>query len=265
MPTAHSPPSSLAPPVLSKETLDYLGSESLQPTQIIPAVGLEEVETKYRQPETEAALGRWGIFRKLLTYYRQCIRNEEGADASAFQNELGKRFLYLRKTGRWRPRPGMGWRASIPLGPHLSPMINALPSSAADHALVVGYPIQAFYKEKEDEPDVAIVRPVFYFAVEHTISRDGLVLSCEDPRLEVNLGWLDYAFSRKPERQRGFLSACGLVNRWQPNDEAPALERGELAPSLDNLVAALAAFMPERMRQPLKVDSIPDHPLRYSQ
>jgi very-short-patch-repair endonuclease/RecA/RadA recombinase len=144
----------------------------------------------------------------------------------------------------------------------LSPLLNALPSSAADQALVIGYPVQAYYRKKEDEPDVTIIRPVFFFAVEHAVSRDGLLVSCEDPRPEVNLGWLDYTFSRKPDRQRSFLSACGFINRWRPNDEAPGLERGELAPSLDNLVSALTAFMPERVQQPLELNNVPDHPLR---
>jgi very-short-patch-repair endonuclease len=127
---------------------------------------------------------------------------------------------------------------------------------------VIGYPVQAYYRKNEDEPDVTIIRPVFFFTVDHAVSCDGLVVSCEDPRPEVNMGWLDYAFSRNPDRQRGFLSACGFINRWRPNDEAPGMERGELAPSLDNLVSALTAFMPERVQQPLELHSIPDHPLR---
>ena len=161
------------------------------------------------------------------------MSNEEGAEASAFQNEIGKRFIYLRKVGSWYPRPGLHWSAAIPLGPHLSPLLNALPDQTADQALVVGCPVQAYYKKNENEPDVAIIRPIFFFTVGHTVSRDGLVVSSEDPRPEVNLGWLDYAFSRKPDRQRSFLSACGFINRWQPNDEAPGLERGELCRAED--------------------------------
>ena len=90
------------------------------------------------------------VFRKLVAYYRQCINNEEGADASAFQNEIGKRFVYLRKVGTWHPRPGLRWRMIIPLAPHLSPMLNALPSPIADQSLVIGYPVQAYYRKNED-------------------------------------------------------------------------------------------------------------------
>jgi len=217
--------------------------------------GTAEGNTKEAQPLPSS--DRWATFRKLVAYYKQCIRNEEGADASAFQNEIGKRFIYLRKIGSWYPRPGVHWRSTIALGPHLSPLLNSIPASGDEDALVVGYPVQAFYKEKQDEPDVVIIRPVFYFPVEKAISHEGLVISCEDPRPEVNLGWLEYAFSRNSDRQRNFLSACGFINPWQPSDEIPGFERGELALSLDNLVSALSAFLYERVRQPLDLRNVP--------
>ena len=83
----------------------------------------ETTEPKEVDGGTETARlnlgGRWALFRKLLAYYRQCIRNEEGADASAFQNQLGERFIYLRKVGHWHPWIGTPWQSSIPLGDHL--------------------------------------------------------------------------------------------------------------------------------------------------
>lgn len=254
--------SQLTPLPLSPEAISLLGWGSQRPHEAVLPGGVEWTKPEPEPSDAETPPSRWETFRKLAAYYRQCIRNEEGADASAFQNELGKRFVYLRKIGQWYPKPGIRWRASIPLAPHMSQLLNSLPGPSDDNALVIGYPIQAYYKENENEPDVAIIRPVFFFTVEHSVSRDGLVINCEDSRPEINLGWLDYAFSRKPDLQRSFLSACGFINRWRPNDEAPGLERAELAPSLENLVAALAAFIPEKIKQPLELISIPDHPLR---
>jgi len=260
--TASAPsPVSIIPPPISAETFSFLNWESDTSEPGVDASKVEWIEGSEEPVEPETSEGPWGTFRKIVSYYRQCIRNEEGADASAFQNELGKRFVYLRKVGSWYPRPGLNWRNIIPLGHHLSPLLNTLPGPTSDQSLVVGYPVQAYYKEKQGEPDVAIIKPVFFFTVDYTISRDGLIVSCEEPRPEVNLGWMDYAFRRKPDQQRSFLSACGFINRWQPNDEIPGIERGEQAPSLDNLVAALKTFMHERVRQPLELSSIPDHPL----
>lgn len=252
---------SVVAPSLSRETLSSIGWEMPRTPMVDTENGVKWTEQKIDQIKDQVPSGRWDTFRRLLAYYRQCVRNEEGSDASAFQNELGKRFVYLHKVGPWHPKPGQRWQSSIPLGPHLSPLLNSLPGPADDQALVVGYPVQAYYKVKQDEPDVAIIRPIFFFTVEYTVSREGLIVSCEDPRPEVNIGWLDYAFSRNPDRQRSFLSACGFINRWRPNDEAPGLERGEFSPSIDNLVSALTYFIPERIRQPMQLDCISDHPL----
>jgi len=248
-------------PLLSNETLSILGPKTREYTPEIPNNGTE-IETESDQPGIHLYSGRWGTFRKLVAYYRQCVRQEEGADASAFQNELGKSFLYLRKIGRWYPRPGIRWQTIIPLGPHLSPLLNALPGKNEDQDLVVGYPIQAYFKEKEDEPSVAVIRPIFFFTVATSIAQNGLVISCEDPRPEINLGWLEFAFSRNLDRQRSFLSACGFLNRGLQIDEPPGLEKGQPIPSLSTLVAAVSAFMPEKVREPLNIESVPEDSLR---
>ena len=252
---------SVALPKISSDTFSFLKWEPPPPPDTVPSMDLKWRETVLEPTEVEYPPGPWSTFRSLVTYYRQCIRNEEGADAAAFQNQLGSRFIYLRKVGQWYPRPGQSWRLIIPLGPHMSKLLNALPAQSEDQALVVGYPVQGFYKLNEEEPDVSIIRPIFFFAVDQDISNNGLTIKSDDPRPEVNLNWLEYAFSRNPDRQRSFLSACGFINRWQPNDEAPGLERGEMVPGLDNLVAALAAFIPEKVRQPLDLENVPDHPL----
>ena len=165
--------------------------------------------------------GRWAPFRKLLRYYRHCIRSEEGADALAYQNQLGERFLYLRRSGSWLPRPGLPWRMSIPLGPHLAPFVGALPAPQAEETLVLGYPVWAFFKAKAGEPDVSLVRPIFYFQVEHSLTTSGIVLRLDATRPEVNLGWLESAFRLHPERRNAFLSACGFIEGRSVEDGAP--------------------------------------------
>ena len=255
-----SRPQMVSPPSLSAETATLLGLSSSQPTEVTQ-IEVENLDPKVEHPDHSMASDRWQTFRKLISYYRQCIRYEGAFRSSAFQNEINHRFVYLRKVGSWYPKPGLSWRSSIPLGPHLSPMLGALPSQADDQALVVGYPVQAYHKENDDEPDVEIITPIFFFTVEHAIRNGSLIISSESPRLEVNLEWIDHAFSRNPDRQRNFLSACGFINRWASDDEIPGLEKGETSPSLENLNFALAAFMPEKLQQPLTLTSIEDHTL----
>ena len=203
----------------------------------------------------------WDIFRKLVAYYRHCIRNEEGANASAYHNQLGTTFLYLRQFGYWQPRPGFSWRITLPLGPHLSSFLKSLPASIDDQALVLGYPLQAHYIRKEVEPDIAVIRPVFFYQVEANVSRNALEIIARNPRPEINLSWLDYSFGRNVDRQKTFLSACGFLNSNRSGDEFPSFERGENIPGLENLVAALTAFLPDRIKEPLEITSITDEPL----
>jgi very-short-patch-repair endonuclease len=244
-------------PLLHGETKSILGREAIGVLNGDNCL-TSETQNQFESNGNLISTSRWATFRILLSYYRQCIYNEEGADASAFQNEFGKRFLYLRRIGWWYPRPGIPWQTSIPLGPHLSPLLNALPSQTGDLALVIGYPVQAYYKEKEGEPGVAVIRPIFFFTVGTSVSQGCLIVRCDEPQPEVNLGWLEFAFSRKVDLQRSFLSACGLLNRGRPSDEPPGLERGERAPGLDGLVAALSAFMPKKIREPLHIESVPE-------
>jgi len=88
-----------------------------------------------------------------------------------------------------------------------------------------------------------------------------LIVECEDPRPDINLKWLEHAFGRNPQRQRSFLSACGFLNRGQPNDEIPTLEKGECSPGLDNLAATISSYMPERVIEPLRLEAVPNTPL----
>ncbi len=205
--------------------------------------------------------GRWDNFRKLLIYYRQCIINEEGAEASAFHNEYLKKFLFLRCIGPWYPKPGQSWRMTILLGPSMADFLKNLDGHSEDYTLVLGYPLQGIYIKKEGQPDVGIVSPIFFYYVRHHISAGTLVVECEDPRPDINLKWLEHTFVRNPQRQRSFLSACGFLNPWQTNDEIPTMEKGEHIPGLDNLTAAIISYMPERVIEPLRLESVSDKQL----
>jgi hypothetical protein len=41
----------------------------------------------------------WSTFRKLLGYYADCIRNDEGCEASGFLQDYGERFIFLHQVG----------------------------------------------------------------------------------------------------------------------------------------------------------------------
>ena len=200
----------------------------------------------------------WEVFRGLLDYYRQCIRNEEGAEAFAYQNQFGERFLYQRKVGAWYPRPHAAWQTIIPLGEYMSAFINNLPGPTDEDALIVGYPVFAFCKVRNQEPDVAFIRPIFYFPVEYSIGHSGLLLRNIDPAFAVNLNWLEYAFKKSPEKRQSFLSACGFSNTSYTFAEISAKSMDHAAPTLNVLVNALKSFMPQKIKEQLTINAIPD-------
>ena len=252
-------------PPLSPELLHILGWEKQAPGALPgegephPPQETPTLECSFEKPM--ASISRWDNFRKFLGYYRHCIVNEEGAEASTFHNEYLKKFLFLRGIGSWYPKPKLTWRATVLLGPHMAEFLRNLDGHSEGYALVLGYPLQGIYLEKEGQPDVGIVSPIFFYYVRHRISAGALIVECENPQPDINLKWLEHAFGRNPQRQRSFLSACGFLNRWQPNDEIPTLEKGERSPGLDNLAATISSYMPERVVEPLRLESVPDTPL----
>lgn len=250
-------------PPLNPEVLQILGWDlPIGPDEEGASDGNGDGEDIGTVNVTRPHIRRWAKFRRLVAYYRKCIANEESADASAFHNQIFERFIYLQGIGPWYPKPGMQWRMSMPLGPHLAPFLNALTRTVQGQTLVLGYPLQGIYIQKEGEPDIAIIRPIFFFPVEHLVSKGAIVFKVNDSSPDINLGWLEHAFSKNPNRQRSFLSACGFINRFQPNDELPMTERGESCPSLDNLASTLSAYLPpEWVQQPLHLDSVSDKPL----
>ncbi|MFA7165245.1 MAG: AAA domain-containing protein [Desulfoplanes sp.] len=212
--------------------------------------------------ETSSHHKRWGLFRRLLKYYIQCVRNEEGADAHAYLNQLNSNFIFLRRNGFWQPRSGVRWESTFPLSSHISAFTTQLPSAGDDSPLVLGYPLNATFKRNENGINVSVLRPVFFFQLQVEVVAQGLRLSIDDPIPEVNLGWLEYAFSRKADRQRNFLSACGFMNASMTEDGCLEGTGRRLAPSLEALVAALSSFLPGRIRERLDLSDIPDTPLR---
>ena len=250
------PPKSILPPSPSPELVNILKNTPLC-EQIIR--GFEDIPKTDTSIEEEIAYeedGQWGKFRKLVSYYCRCIKNEEGAEAFAFLNQHLERFIYLNKSGHWQPRYGHRWRSSITLGPHLAEFIKNLDKASTEQAVVLGYPLQAQFIQKEGEPETSFAQPVFYLPVEYSITNGGLVFTIDDPRPEINLKWLQYAFNNNPRRQHSFLSACGFINRSHPNDELYGTEKAERIPSLDNLIATISAFMPDQVRESLHINSI---------
>jgi len=249
---------SIAMPMLSRETLQLLGQARTVPP--VSPSGPPDDETSItpesdEHPPVDFA-GPWGQFRALLGYYRDCIRNEGGAEAMVRLDDLHAKFLFLSRIGSWLPRPGGPWRYSVPLGSHLGPLVQQLSGARQDVLLVLGYPLQVVRFRREGEPDAFLLKPVFHYPLEHTLSQGALVLWTESVHPQVNLDWLHHNFANT-EHRGAFLTACGFIGT---NDNTTSEKR--LGPALRHLTATLAAFRSQELREILLPESIPDIPLR---
>ncbi len=232
-------------PNLSPDTQEILKSPELSPFILISS---SPVKSKDGSP--------WAIFRKLLQYYRRCLRAEEGADASAYQNQLNQRFLFLESFGSLLPHPHRPWRHSITLNAEIAPFIASLPPPQSEDALVLGFPIFALHVAKENEPPISVIQPIFHFPVEYTLSGNTLHLYIENPIAEINYRWFNDTFKNKDE-QKAFLSACGMVQTLADTEQAFSQE----VISMDALLSILHTFLPRLHCEKLQSNAIPKKPL----
>lgn len=240
----------------SAETKKLLQGAASTPAENFDIFGqADAAETSVHTDE-----GPWSGFRRLLRYYRRCLQAEEGADASAYQNQIRQRFLYLEFQSSALPKANIVWRHTLSISPHIVPFLAALPPPDSDDALVVGYPVSAIHIAKEGEPPISIVRPIFYFQVEYAVSGGALHLHIDTPSPEVNLNWLDYAFKGKPEQQRAFLSACGMLNGTSELLDSGMFANG--TPNIDALACLLESFLPHTVRETLDTRNISSSLLR---
>lgn len=249
-------------PVLSPLGLEALG----RPAKEIFTGSTDPKDSSTNQPPNKIqdilnGGGPWSKFRKLIAYYKECIRNEEGAEASAFINDYGRRFLYFSKLGEWYPKAGRSWIHTIPLGNHLADFVKELGAAGDSAVVVLGYPLQGVYVSKENEPDVALIRPVFQYLLKVQYSNGGLTLTSTNSRPEICLDWLKYAF-KSNNQQRNFLSACGLINNQRDTGEVAEYDPGHGMPDLGTLTTTLSAFLAKKIKQPLLIDETSSEPLK---
>ena len=198
--------------------------------------------------------GPWGTFRRLLKYYRECVRDEEGADASSFLTDIHKQFIFANGTGNWFPKTGKSWNYVIPMGEHIADFQQQVAKNRTDNTIVLGYPIEAVRIEK-DEGEFTLIQPVFYFILDAKFTESSISLSTSDAQPEIAPRWMKHALKDYSE-QYHFLSACGLLNQPRPDDELAGFTSGDIRPDIDDLVRTLSRFLPRRIREVLNPRSV---------
>ncbi len=199
--------------------------------------------------------GPWGTFRKLLGYYADCVKNDEGCEASCYLDDCGKRFIFLDKAGYWYPQVGQIWRSHIHLSKNLQSFARNLSLLGESGVLLLGYPLQLWSKTDSEGIENVFMKPIFTYQLTMTHINNGFQIICDDPYPEVNLDWLSYAI-KQPEDQRAFLAACGLMDRGQTDESFGDGSRFIDAPDLKTLASGVTKFFSEKLREPLLPESV---------
>ena len=211
------------------------------------------------QPTTNISEGPWGRFRNLISYYSECLRNEEGADASAFIDDIGKKYIYATGIGDWSPKTGKKWNYVIPIGDYNQDFVQTiLAQNNIDNIVIFGYPLEAVRIESNTGPDTRLIRPVFQYILNTKFTDSTLNINTLDSQPEISLEWMKYSL-KNYSQQFHFLSHCGLINQSRAIDEPMGFTSEDVRPNLDEMVKRLATFMPKKIREPLNVRSINGH------
>jgi very-short-patch-repair endonuclease len=206
--------------------------------------------------------GDWGTFRLLIDYYIECLRSEEGADASSFVEDIGKNYIFANGIGNWYPRTGDSWSYIIPMGNHIAEFQKKL-TKQLDNVVVLGYPVEAVHIKKTGQPDTRLIRPVFQYLLKQDFSDNSIKLHTKDAQPELSLQWIKYSMKNYSE-QYHFLSHCGLVNSNRFDDMPLGFTSEDNRPNLDDLVTRLSSFMPKRINELLSPRSLNSNPLPTS-
>jgi len=200
--------------------------------------------------------GTWSQFRKLVSYYSECLRNEEGADASAFIDDIGKKYIYASGIGDWSPKTGKKWNYVLPIGDYNQDFVQTiLAQNNIDNIVIFGYPLEAVRIKSNTGPDTRLIRPVFQYILNTNFTENTLNINTVDSQPEISLEWMKYSL-KNYSQQFHFLSHCGLINQSRAIDEPMGYTSDDVRPNLEELVRRLSTFMPKKVREPLNIRSI---------
>ena len=212
-------------------------------------------------PQKSSHSGPWGKFRNVITYYIECLRNEAGADAEGYVEDIGKKYVFIDGTGNWYPKTDSSWSYALPLGPHIEGFNRNLAKNPLDNKIVLGYPLEAIVlQNKKDGPDTRLIRPVFQYVLEYDYKNNAIILNTDDAQPEISLEWMKYSLPDYSEKYH-FLSHCGLINQPRPSDEPAGFSAEDVRPDLDELVNRLASFRPKNIAEELRCRSVNADPL----
>ena len=167
--------------------------------------GLNSVEGKKEDIILSVeARQRWKDFRRLLSYYSECIRFDEKASHKLFSDQINKQWLPISMYRDWYSEERSEY-LSIPLSNEHS-KFNLNIVSQRSEQLFIGYPLQIVKTSKYQ-----FVVPIYCIPVTPNGNSVGqrLELSMDFDSTDANSDWLEYSCPNREAREH-FLGASGL-------------------------------------------------------
>lgn len=183
----------LDPERIGFETLRQLEAEGYINTlpsgkRILSNLGLEHrIELPTAPVITEKSTeAHWARFKRLCSYYADCVTQSEKAQEYLFASDLNTKYLL--------PSLPIGWiharhPLSITFSSTATPAINRIKSLKDDtEDIYIGYPLSAF----KDSRGKMAYSPILLFPLDMTPSNNKLLLTIRHDEVEINRTWLEY-------------------------------------------------------------------------
>lgn len=139
----------------------------------------------------------WDRFRKILSYYIDCIRQDGGGQDAFFENQRNRDFLEPVFAGiEWLKPLGTKRKIKIRIGrDQLAAMMRIRARREDDEEICIGYPVSAFkFKDGTAYSPLALI-PVGI--AEEGTSGTEIELDIRNDEAELNLDGLQYAYSKR--------------------------------------------------------------------
>ena len=206
--------------------------------------GLNSVEGKKEDIILSVeARQRWKDFRRLLSYYSECIRFDEKASHKLFSDQINKQWLPISMYRDWYSEERSEY-LSIPLSNEHS-KFNLNIVSQRSEQLFIGYPLEIV-----KTPKYQFVVPIYCIPVsaEGKSVGQNLELSLDFDSTDANSDWLEYSCPNREAREH-FLNASGLRDPGgrdlddEIEDEQTITDKSDiLSFDIDRLLNALKTF-----------------------
>jgi len=177
-------------------------------------------------PDAPVAAGdsrtpNWQKFNNLLSYYLDCVREDDSQGSRLFLTDEGDKYLSLPLDEEWSLSEAGTLTVPLPRG--RGSFIGQLRQRGTAGALSYGYPLYVDWIARSKTGwSGGFAIPVFMQSVDFEIDSDGLVLQLvhEWPRLNPEFF---RAVLKSPEERRSFLHDLGLLQaEGEPPDDGLA-------------------------------------------